>query len=148
MKSDLLLPERLTPVCSPSLMNGKQPIRRIDDLYKHTLFHASTDRIDWITWLAAENIHSLDRFQHQYVDLHHLAWAAAAGNLGIAMGDIDLIQDDLNSGALVCPFEHVVKTNRGYYLVYPEYYLEIELFRSFRNWLLAEVVSNPSTAAA
>jgi LysR family glycine cleavage system transcriptional activator len=139
MKSNLLLPEQLTPVCSPGLMKGKDAIKRIEDLHNHTLFHTSADRIEWVSWLAAENINSLENFKHQYFDLHHLAWTAAANNLGIAMGDIDLIQDDLKSGALARPFEKIVKTNSGYYLVYPEYYLENKIFCSFRNWLLGEI---------
>jgi LysR family glycine cleavage system transcriptional activator len=147
MKSDLLLSEQLAPVCSPNLMSGKHPIKRIEDLHDHTLFHTSADRIEWVSWLAAENIDVLENCKHQYVDLHHLAWTAAADNLGIAMGDMALIRDDLNSAALIRPFEKIVKTNFGYYLVYPEYYLENKIFCSFRNWLLDEVKANQSTAS-
>jgi LysR family glycine cleavage system transcriptional activator len=139
MKADLLLAEQLTPVCAPSLMSGNRPLRTIDDLVGYTLLHTASDRQEWLAWLAANGIDSLDPYKHQFFDLHHLAWTAAANNLGIAMGDLTLIQDDLKSGALICPFDKVLRTHSGYYLVYPEFCMQNNLFAAFRNWLLEEI---------
>ncbi|MEA3125691.1 MAG: LysR family transcriptional regulator, glycine cleavage system transcriptional activator, partial [Caballeronia sp.] len=37
----------------------------------------------------------------------------------MALGDLNLMQENLASGALVAPFERVLETGSGYYLVHP-----------------------------
>ena len=139
MKAELLVAEELSPVCAPSFLKGKNRLRNIHDLSGQTLYHTSPDRDEWKRWLTANQVPSLEPYQHQLVDLHHMAWTAAANGLGIAMGNIQLLKEDLDAGLLVCPFKPGLKTDFGYYLVYPEYYADNTLLLSLRDWLISEV---------
>ncbi|WP_293764826.1 LysR substrate-binding domain-containing protein [uncultured Aquitalea sp.] len=141
MASELLVPEKLSPVCAPALLKGDRPLKTLDDLAGRTLFHTTKDYEEWGSWLATQNIRSLASYQHQMVDLHHLAWTAAAEGLGVAIGDMEILKEELRAGRLVQPFEHVLRTGAGYYLVYPEEYAENPALQALREWLLAEARS-------
>jgi LysR family glycine cleavage system transcriptional activator len=45
-----------------------------------------------------------------------MAVRAAVGGLGVTMADLLLVQDELESGQLVAPFDLVVSEDTGYYL--------------------------------
>jgi LysR family transcriptional regulator, glycine cleavage system transcriptional activator len=70
-----------------------------------------------------------------------LALEAAAGGLGLAIGRLPLIDDDIAAGRLAIAVDHVVPVMSGYWLVKPP---GIETRRevvAFRNWLLKEMSS-------
>lgn len=51
-----LFDEQLTPVCAPSLLEGKVPLKKVDDLAKHMLLPPSRDEQDWRLWLDAKAV--------------------------------------------------------------------------------------------
>ncbi|WP_374555810.1 LysR substrate-binding domain-containing protein [Aquitalea pelogenes] len=132
MQAELLLPEVLSPVCSPAM---RTELSGVDSLAGHTLFHTTRDYEEWVAWLDTQGIHTLAAYKHQVVDLHHLAWTAAASGLGVAIGDMALLQDELEQGRLVCPFDSQLHTGSGYWLVYPESYAEHPGLQDLLSWL-------------
>ncbi len=132
MQAELLLPELLSPVCAPAML---AQLPTLAALAGHTLFHTTRDYEEWIAWLATQDIRSLAQYKHQVVDLHHLAWTAAASGLGVAIGDMELLQDELEQGRLVRPFDSVLRTGAGYWLVYPHSYAEHPGLQALLSWL-------------
>ena len=63
---------------------------------------------------------------------------AAFSGAGIALMTPMLWREELKSGRLVQPFEHVHITDRSHWLVYPESRRNQPKIAAFRDWLLAE----------
>lgn len=68
-----------------------------------------------------------------------LVYQGAIDEMGIAMGQLRLLQDELNSGTLVRPFKSPVTRNLAYYLIYPAGRLISPKMRIFREWLIKEI---------
>lgn len=129
------LGERITPVCAPSLLRPRK-LRTVADLEGHTLLHADTRSDAWPTWLHAQGVARLTpraslRFDHYYVALQ-----AAQDGLGVAMGALPLVVNELAAKRLVAPFPDRVVTARSYYAVAHEGVRRPEA-SLFLTWLLA-----------
>lgn len=114
-----LFDEQLTPVCAPSLLEGPQPLARLEDLARHMLLHPSRDEHDWRLWLQAAGACVELNGPRQHFETLDMAMAMASQGTGIAIGDWALVGDDLRSGRLCMPFGLKVLTGKGYYLVSP-----------------------------
>jgi LysR family glycine cleavage system transcriptional activator len=112
----LLFAERLTPVCSPRLMQGARGLRRPDQLAGQVLLHSSAAHEDWRRWLEAAGVSGVDPaagLDFQTLDMSN---SAAAEAYGVAMGDLVIAQPSVASGRLCMPFELDVATGHGYFL--------------------------------
>ena len=134
--------ERLTPVCSPFLLENMNPIETIEDLRLFRLLHSNPEQREWRTWAKHVGIKDLPFDQGQTFEMDDAALQAAASGLGIALGDISLIREDLESGRLTQPFEgnpQFVVEMGAYYLALPHGdRLPLET-SAFKNWLLDEL---------
>lgn len=130
-----LLEERLTPMCSPDLANGLQKDDGLAALEKLTLIHSNPRQSDWTLWLQAEGTYSFHAAGHQIFDVQDLAFTAAAGGLGVAMGDLMLCSDDLRERKLVAPYDRVLETGYGYYAIYPARDEAKRKVGDFAEWL-------------
>jgi LysR family glycine cleavage system transcriptional activator len=52
--------EALTPVCSPRLLDGNQPLEKPSDLANYVLLHPDVDFYDWRKWLRAAQLGEVD----------------------------------------------------------------------------------------
>lgn len=134
--SELLLADAIDAVCAPALASlchdpdaiAEGRIRILDAHYR---------RADWREWSAYTGI-VLGGVSRMEFASSLLSCQAAAQGMGIAMGQINLLHDDLSAGVLVRPFERPLRRNLGYYLVAPRGRQEPPRVRLFRNWI-AEV---------
>ncbi len=133
----LLAHEALFPVCSPGLMRGRHALRRPDDLRHHALLHLD-DRRDWVKWLDAAGVGSVDLSQGPVFNQASLAIDAAVAGQGVALGRTILVASDLLAGRLVRPFEPVLSVAYAYYIVCPKVTAQRAKVAAFRDWLLAE----------
>ncbi|MCX4161593.1 MULTISPECIES: LysR substrate-binding domain-containing protein [Paraburkholderia] len=137
-----LMRERLTPVCSPQMAEGTSgmpPLAEPADLKQHTLLHSSFGRRGWMLWLQKESGElAAHTYREQVFDTLDLAFNAAVRGLGVALGDLNLLQESLASGALVRPFQRVLETGAGYYLVHPPRNEYREKLKPLLVWLQAQ----------
>jgi LysR family glycine cleavage system transcriptional activator len=96
------LREARLPVLSPDLMR-KLPLRTPEDLEWHTLLHAATLREAWPRWMAAANFPDLKPARDQVFEHFYFAIQAALEGLGVVMGPLALISDELRAGRLLAP---------------------------------------------
>lgn len=131
--------ERLTPICAPALLEGKDPIREPADLKNHVLLHPDHDTEDWRAWLAKAGLSAvIDHRQGQTYETMELSVRAAVEGLGVAIADLQFVLDEIASGALVAPFESIVGDDYGYLLVCERGRLAEPGIAVLRDWLIAE----------
>ena len=138
LHADLLFPEKLVPVCSPSLPTKDNPLGTPADLKHHTLLHAQLRSDDWRMWLHAAGIDDADAEQGPVFETRNFAIQAAIDGLGVAVVDPHLVAEELKSGRLIQPFAELPISRGAYYLVYPDRIVGADRFIAFRVWLLSE----------
>ena len=140
-KSDCLFENRLVPVCSPGFLERHGPLDGRKALARLPLLHAEDARVDpplpgWRDWLKAAGVSQLGALNGPRFGACHMVVEAARLGQGFALGLSTLIADDLETGALVAPFELSLPVPQTYALVYPPEHTSRPALRSFRSWLL------------
>jgi LysR family transcriptional regulator, glycine cleavage system transcriptional activator len=131
-----LFDEVLTPVCAPELWKPKkQATPTPDDLAGKTLLHPTRDRRDWLLWLGAYGYAGLPSTKAQHFDTLDLAMSSAMQGLGVTIGDVSLIEEDLRAKRVIAPFPLCVQSGAAYYLVYPERPAPSPALQQFAQWL-------------
>jgi LysR family glycine cleavage system transcriptional activator len=136
VKSALLMPAELFPVCSPSFRNGTRVLRTPADLKPRALLRLVRD--EWPKWLAAAGLGNLKAEGPQFSDIGLLTQAAVAGQ-GVALGQSVIVADDLAAGRLIEPFELHIPSGLSYYLVAPPQLFQSPKVAAFHRWLLQQI---------
>jgi LysR family glycine cleavage system transcriptional activator len=129
------LGEAYLPLLSPGLMK-QRPLRSPADLAQHTLLHAATRRQMWLRWLTAAGVPELKPARDQVFEHFYFAIQAAIEGLGVAMGPLALVSDELRDGRLVAPIKEPAIRTRGYFIYAPETSAEAPAVIVLRQWLI------------
>jgi LysR family glycine cleavage system transcriptional activator len=144
-----LFDEVLTPVCAPGLWKGKRGRAATpDDLADKTLLHPTRDRRDWLRWLEAYGFRGLPSAKAQHFDTLDLAISSAMQGLGVAIGDLSLIEEDLRAKRIITPFSLCVPSGAAYYLIYPERPAPSPALQQFAEWLEDEAAQTRASLSA
>ncbi len=108
------------PVCSPTLLEGGQPLRRPADLAGQVLLHDAAWRNDWQLWLDRADAGTVDGAAGPDFSLYSLALEASVDGAGVLMGHEALVAPAVARGDLVAPFSLKVATKRRLSLILPE----------------------------
>ena len=118
-----LMDEQIVPVCSPEYAAKMNLIGNVQHLNQCTLLHDSqawnngTGTDEWQSWGQHFQV-KLNTAAGIHFDRSDLAMLAAKNHLGICMGRKRLVQQDLESGALVMPYPDMfLACEQHYYLV-------------------------------
>lgn len=133
--------ERLFPVCTPALLHGARPLRRVEDLSRHTLLHFA-DTPDWANWLKAVGATGVDATRGPRFSELAAALAAAEAGQGIAIARSTLVQRELQAGRLVRPFPGEAVDGRRYVLLTTARGQRQPKVSAFRTWLLRQLGSS------
>jgi len=134
----------LVPICSPKIITDKKPLSGPEHIKYHPLIHVSKRLSEWSQWLALAGVKFRERRQGLQLSNSMLTNAAAAEQLGIALGDPTLLGPELESGKLVIPFDLPLNIHRSFYLVYQKerplsYGMEV-----FKQWVMTEMETKKS----
>jgi LysR family transcriptional regulator, glycine cleavage system transcriptional activator len=136
-----VLSEELFPVCSPRLLKGRVPLKKLEDLAHHTLLH-DEPRHEWPLWLAAAGVNNVDVTRGPSFSLWDLALQAAVAGHGIALGRSTLTAQYLKTRQLVRPFKISSSNALGYYFVCLPGRLKEPKISAFRSWLLEAIAAS------
>lgn len=134
------LTEERLPVCSPAVLRAL-PLREPRDLRRHTLLHTSSLPRLWPDWLARAGVQALQPAAALTFDHFYLTLQAAIDGVGIAMGPVALVSDDLAAERLIAPFAGPLLPSRSYCSYVPESKASEDLVLRFRDWLETEGMS-------
>jgi LysR family transcriptional regulator, glycine cleavage system transcriptional activator len=129
------LGEARLPLVSPDLMK-RCPLRVPADLGRHTLLHAATLREAWPRWLAAADVPDLKPARDQVFEHFYFAIQAALEGLGVVMGPLALVGDELREGRLLAPMREPALRTRGYFVYAPEASSDAPAVAALRKWLV------------
>jgi LysR family transcriptional regulator, glycine cleavage system transcriptional activator len=130
------LGETRLPLLSPDLM-ANSPLRRPQDLTGHTLLHAATLPEAWPRWLAAAGVPDLKPLNEQVFEHFYFAIQAAIEGLGVVMGPLALVADELSEGRLLAPIEEPALRTRGYFIYTRSAHSDAPEIALLREWLVA-----------
>jgi LysR family transcriptional regulator, glycine cleavage system transcriptional activator len=145
LRADLLFNDTLSPVCSPSLITKDKPLKTPRDLLRHTLIHLDWQAQgspwpNWRMWMQAAGIKDFDDKRGLHFGQTSLTIQAAIDGQGVALGDSNLVADDLATGRLVKPFELSLKApdSFSYFVITRMDTSGAPLVNAFRDWCLTE----------
>jgi LysR family glycine cleavage system transcriptional activator len=134
--SEFLTPCHLLPVCSPSLLADVHEPLAPEDVGRFTMLHSLSRPRAWDDWLDSAECTSVVTTRGMRFENSAMAFDAALGGMGVAMGIQELVQHHLDSGKLVSPFGHVYRSPGGYYIVRPSNRATSTATDAFLQWLL------------
>lgn len=130
-----LFTDVIQPVCSPGLLEGgRHSLDSIESLGKFRLLHSRYRRADWRDWLSAVGMKDIADRGIEFPS-SVLTYQAAVEGLGVAMGQIRLLEHDLMSGKLVPLFDQQLERLMSYYVVWPKNTEPNYKARTFIYWL-------------
>ncbi len=134
VESELLFKDLIQPVCSPNLLSRFRLVE-LDDLKKVQMLHSHYRRSDWHDWLAA--VHRTDLLSDSEISFSTsiLTYQAAVEGVGVAVGQIHLLKNELNDGTLVPLFNAPFERKLAHYAVWPKNRSLNRKARSFLSWL-------------
>lgn len=141
LRSEALMDEYLLPVCTPRYLAKYPMLKTPKDLTVCTLLHdahawaGEAKDAEWRYWLKQAGADAVDSGQGLFFTLANMSIEAALTHQGIAMGRFCLVRDLLESGVLVTPFKHRVRSPARYHLLYPKELAERREIRAVLEWL-------------
>lgn len=141
--STCLVREKLVPVCSPRLAAR---IHSAADLHKTALLHVTRASEDWAAWGALAGVDVAYTSGGLRFDTIQMALEAAVNGLGVALGRLPLIEQDLEAKRLVQVLGPPRFCSTGYWLVMQRETILRPEVTAFRNWINAELKSSVDAA--
>jgi len=138
-QSEFLTAVHLLPVCSPSLIADREGPLDPEDVGKFTMLHSLSRPRAWDDWLESAGCKSVVTTRGLKFENSAMAFDAAIGGMGVAMGILELVQHHLDTGKLVAPFGHVYESPGGYYIVRPSNRPASAATDAFLSWLRSQV---------
>ena len=111
------LPDVLGAVAAPEYLK-RHPVKQPADCLKHTLLQLSSRPNAWPRWLEAAGVRAPRKPDGPSFEHFFLSVQAASANLGISIGSLALIENELASGRLVQLFPQVVVEEAGFHMLY------------------------------
>lgn len=130
--SDPIFEDALTPVCSPALARD---LRTPADLAGQNLLHSMMRSDAWELWLTSAGLPDLSARRTTRLANAAVTYRAAIDGLGVALGQMPYVREDLETGRLVTPFDRVLRTGNGYHLAYARRKSSYPNISVFRKWM-------------
>lgn len=136
-KSRVLFPERIDVVCSPEYAQ-----RLKSGEVKPRLLHSKYRRRAWEDWTERSGV-SLPFEKEIEFDTSLLTYSGALNGMGLAIGQLDILQWELKAGRLVTPFNSPQATSAEFHVIWPVNKSTSVQTKRFIDWLLMESGQSP-----
>ncbi len=131
-----IMTSRLTPVCTPALAAR---LTSPGDLAQVARIVSRNRMSDWQRWLDAAGYSQVDQRPMLVFSNSTLVYESALSGAGVAIAQVELVLNELESGRLVQPFPLALTSDTPIFLFEPEMRGRRAAVRKFRAWLLSEI---------
>lgn len=136
--SEKLLDVDLLLVCHPRSVGGMPPPERLSEVTRYPLLYTLM-RVDfWEHWAEPLGVTGLEQASKFYFPNSSLVYQAAREGLGLGIGIRGFLQDDLEAGTLLAPFDRSVIYPAAYFMNVPLAKMRQTKVKRFQEWLLAQ----------
>ncbi len=144
----MLLPEQVTPVCSPDFLKTHGQPDDIADLRDYPLIHLDSEIdhswFNWESWLRAAGVEDTGPLYGHRFNTYLLVLSATLSGQGVALGWTALLQQHLKSGQLIALGDVILGSDRGYILSCRSITHRQEQIDAFLDWA-ADMVSQTTS---
>ena len=133
--ADPILSLDFYPVCTPAFMSNDRPLSNINNLRYYSLLHDANYEC-WSDWLKLAGLEQINANKGTIIDDTNVLIQAAVDGQGVALGSSTFVQELLDSGKLIKPFDITLVNEFAYYVVCPEAHLKNPSVQAFKDWLL------------
>ncbi len=137
-----LFDETVDVVCSPGYRDSAGGLASPGEINPADLLHARYRRREWEVWASAVGA-DINHREGLEFDTSLLTYSACAAGMGLAIGQLDVLAPELESGRLICPFNQPVMTGAAFYVVWSTATSVNTKTRHFIDWML-EQAGQPS----
>ena len=132
------LKEDIFPVCSPQLLEGREPLTDLAQIAEFDLIHdvMSIDWQEFLQYFGVPGINTRGGFGFNHSNL--VLRAAIAGH-GFVLGREALVANSLKAGTLVRPFKEAITSKQSYYIVCRPQDSDSAEVKAFSYWLMDEL---------
>jgi len=123
------------PLVSPHYLE-MHPINKPQDLLQATLIHLSVRADAWQQWLIKAGVPVKKKLPGTSYEHFFLSLQAASTDLGVAMGSLALVDDDLAHGRLRQLFPEVVLHGQGFHMLHRTADSNGNALKTFIAWLM------------
>lgn len=138
-RTDYIIGREVVVICSPQRLAERRAAgqwSRPEELLQETLIaHANAPR-NWHHWFRAQGI-EVGEIDGPHMDQVSIIVRAVIADMGVAVLQRCLVQEEIDNGRVVVPFDVPVTLEHGYILCCPERYSEHPALVAFRDWLLS-----------
>jgi LysR family transcriptional regulator, glycine cleavage system transcriptional activator len=138
IRTDLLFPDVLTPVCSRPMLEQGPALTHPAGLQHYRLIHTAIRRRAWPDWLASVGSDVDPHRNAIEFGQYFMSLQAAREGEGIAIVPSILADSFDPDGELVRPFPSALPSAGEYYLLTPRAQYDEAPVRRFRHWILEE----------
>ena len=139
LHAEALFPLEFYPACRPDRIEGDPPLRRPEDLARHTWLEEIHVPRAWPLWLEAAGVVDLQPVRRLVYDHAQLMIDAAMAGQGVALTSDVIAERALREGRLARPFALAVASPWTYHLVMRPEDREAPAVRVFRDWIVGEM---------
>jgi LysR family glycine cleavage system transcriptional activator len=136
-----LMQENVIAVCNPGLAASLSGPGNQIDWKRATLLQIGTRPYTWRDWFQSCGLSIDGALTGPRFELFSMAAEAAVHGMGIALIPRLLIEDELERGVLIPLSDHDYRSDRSYYMIYPERKSENTALTVFRQWIEQEAFS-------
>lgn len=137
MQLDLIAREEMVVCCNPDSLG--RVLDKPKDLLAFPLLELATRPEAWPGWLGEVGLSPSSAKRMRVEQVSSIIRGAIDG-LGVALLPRFLISSELESGALITPFEITFNDEKAYFLVCPETKANKRSVKKFRSWIQSEVI--------
>lgn len=149
-----LFTEEVFPVCSPAYLAKHPELEGVEQFSSCTLLWLEDPQRDWIGWsewftrLGTKMVQPRHRIN---INSYSMLLQSAIGGQGIALAWSNLVDNHLQTGALVRPVESTLMTEGQFCLLEPNNRASTrQSVKQFRSWLISQLpiaISDPESGA-
>ena len=133
-----LFGEELVPVCSPSLRRSLPAKPNAEQIARLPLLHDIYWKDDWQHWADAMRVPEIDLSGGLRFGLYSGVIQSAIDGMGIAIGHLAMIDEELKTGRLVALTNLGLRSRNAYHLVLSNATARARRTLEFRDWLELE----------